>query len=68
VQTDTLGHRGRTRDPLYGIRRLLRGRRDRVSVKATARLHTGLIAGDPDGEVTLAWTPRPGPDGPLPAR
>ena len=31
VQQDTLGHRGRARDPLYGIRRLLRRRRDRLS-------------------------------------
>ncbi len=56
VQQDTLGHRGRSRDPLYGIRRILRRRRDHLGVKATARLQTGLIAGDPDGEVTLAWT------------
>jgi transposase len=56
VQQHTLGHRGRARDPLYGIRRLLRRRRDRLSVKARGRLQAGLIAGDPDGEVTLAWT------------
>ena len=56
VQQDTLGHRGRSRDPLYGIRRLLRRRRDRLSTKARGRLEAGLIAGDPDGEVTLAWT------------
>jgi len=56
VQQHTLGHRGRTRDPLYGIRRVLRRRRDRLSVKARGRLQAGLIAGDPDGEVALAWT------------
>jgi len=56
VQHDTLGHRGRAKDPLYGIRRLLRRRRDRLSVIAHARLQAGLITGDPDGEVTLAWT------------
>jgi len=56
VQQHTTGHRGRTDDPLYGIRRVLRRRRDRLSTKAKARLHAGLIAGDPDGEVTLAWT------------
>jgi transposase len=56
VQQETLGHRGRARDPLYGIRRLLRRRRDRLGPKAWARLQAGLIAGDPDGEVTLAWT------------
>ena len=56
MQQHTTGHRGRTKDPLYGIRRVLRRRRDRLSVKARARLQAGLIAGDPDGEVTLAWT------------
>lgn len=56
VQQIQTGHRGRTDDPLYGIRRVLRRRRDRLSVNARVRLHAGLIAGDPDGEVTLAWT------------
>jgi hypothetical protein len=56
VQHDTTGHRGRTGDPLFGIRRVLRRRRDRLSVKARGRLDTGLIAGDPTGETTLAWT------------
>lgn len=56
VQQAQTGHRGRTRDPLYGIRRVLHRRRDRLSTKARARLHAGLVAGDPDGEVTLAWT------------
>lgn len=56
VQQDTLGHRGRARDPLYGIRRLLRRRRDRLGPKAWARLQAGLLAGDPAGELTLAWT------------
>ena len=56
VQRDTLGHRGRARDPLYDIRRLLRRRRDRLSAKARARLQAGLIAGDPTGEIALTWT------------
>ena len=56
VQQDTCGHRGRRRDPLFGIRRVLRRRRDRLSTKARARLEAGLVAGDPDGEVALAWT------------
>ena len=56
VQRDTTGHRGYTADPLYGIRRLLRRRHDRLSIKARGRLQAGLIAGDPTGEVTLAWT------------
>jgi len=56
VQQDTLGHRGRARDPLYDIRRLLRRRRDRLGPKAWARLQAGLLAGGVTGEVTLAWT------------
>ena len=56
VQHAQTGHRGRTGDPLYGIRRVLRRRADHLSTKARARLETGLIAGDPDGEVTIAWT------------
>lgn len=50
------GHRGRTTDPLYGIRRLLRRGADHLSTKAWARLQAGLVAGDPDRETTLAWT------------
>jgi transposase len=56
VQQAQTGHRGRNQDPLYGVRRVLRRRIDHLSVKARARLEAGLIAGDPDGEVTLAWT------------
>ena len=56
VQQAQTGHRGRTGDPLYGIRRVLRRRADHLSTKARARLQAGLIAGDPDGEVTIAWT------------
>jgi transposase len=56
VQQQTCGHRGRSKDPLYGIRRVLRRHRTRLSTKARARLEAGLIAGDPDGETTLAWT------------
>ena len=56
VQQEQTGHRGRLGDPLYGIRRLLHRRRDRLSTTAAGRLHAGLIAGDPDGELTLAWT------------
>jgi transposase len=56
VQQDAHGHRGRTGDPLYGIRRVLRRRRDRLSMRARERLQTGLVIGDPDGQTTLAWT------------
>jgi transposase len=59
VQQETTGHRGRTGDPLYGLRRLLRRRHDRLSRHAWRRLEVGLAAGDPHGEVALAWdTPR----------
>ena len=56
VQHAQTGHRGRTGDPLDGIRRVLRRRADHLSVKAWARLEAGLIAGDPDGETAIAWT------------
>lgn len=56
VQQTTTGHRGRIGDPLYGIRRLLRRRADRMSRHAWQRLRDGLTAGDPDGEVTAAWS------------
>ena len=56
VQQETCGHRHRARDPIYGSRRVLRRRSDRLSAKAHGRLQAGLIAGDPNDEVTLAWT------------
>jgi transposase len=56
TQQDTCGHRGHRGDPLYGIRRILRRRADRLSERAWARLRTGLVVGDPDREVTAAWT------------
>lgn len=49
------GHRGRTGDLLYGLRRVLRRRHDRLSPHAWRHLETGLAAGDPAGEVALAW-------------
>jgi transposase len=55
VQQETTGHRGRTGDPLYGLRRVLRRRHDRLTPHAWRRLEAGLVAGDPDGEVALAW-------------
>lgn len=59
VQQAHTGHRGRTGDPLYGIWRVLRRRADHLSLKARARLEAGLIAGNPDGEVAIAWTSAP---------
>jgi len=55
VQSDTLGHRGRSGDPLYGIRRvLLRGAENHTPTSYT-RLLAGLGAGDPADEVAAAW-------------
>lgn len=55
VQQQTLGHRGHKGDPLYEARRLLRRGADRLTDTQAAKLSTALAAGDPDGEVTLAW-------------
>ncbi len=55
VQQDTLGHRGRKGDPLYGIRRTLQCGAEHLTDKQIARLDTKLTAGDPGHEVTLAW-------------
>lgn len=54
VQNDTLGHRGRTGDPLYGIRRLLLVAHERLDDGGWNRMMAGLAAGDPDGEVGAA--------------
>lgn len=54
VQQETLGHRGRKGDPLYGIRRLLLTGHERLSQRGRARLAAGLAAGDPDDEVFYA--------------
>jgi hypothetical protein len=55
VQQETLGHRGRAGDPLYGVRRVLRRGYDRHSQHSWDRLLAGLDAGDPNGEVAAAW-------------
>jgi len=55
VQHDTLGHRGRTGDPLYGIRRVLQRGAEHLSPKAYGRLLAGLDVGDPRGEVAAAY-------------
>ena len=56
VQQDTLGHRGRAGDPLYGIRRVLRRGHDHHSDISWTRLLHGLDLGDPDGHVAAART------------
>ena len=55
VQNETLGHRGRKGDPLYGIRRLLKAASERISDGGRTRLRGLLDAGDPGGEVRTAW-------------
>jgi transposase len=54
VQNDTVGHRGRTGDPLYGIRRLLLVGHERLDGRGWDRMMTGLAAGDAYGEVGAA--------------
>ena len=55
TQNETLGHRGRKDDPLYRARRLLISAHERLSERGDARLRGLLRAGDPHGEVRLAW-------------
>jgi transposase len=55
VQQATLGHRGRKRDPLYRIRKLLLTAAEQLTEHGRARLRAGLAAGDPSGEVAAAW-------------
>lgn len=56
VQQATLHRRGHKDDPLYKIRGLLRHGAEHLTDKQRARLDAGLEAGDPDYEVTLAWS------------
>jgi Transposase len=49
VQQQTLGHRGRKGDPLYGIRRVLLRGAEHLTPKAYARLVAGLDAGPEPG-------------------
>jgi RNA-directed DNA polymerase len=55
VQQETLGHRGRKGDPLYGVRRLLLLGAERVDERGWSRIHAALDAGDPDDEVRDCW-------------
>ncbi len=55
VQNETLGHRGRRDDPLYRGRRLLTKGHERLDDAGEAKLLGLLEAGDPRGEVRLAW-------------
>lgn len=55
VQNDTLGHRGRTDDPLYKCRKLLVMADERLDANGKTKLLGLLEAGDPKGEVRTAW-------------
>jgi len=55
VQNEQLGHRGRKRDPLYTIRKILLSGSERVVDDGANRMLLGLRAGDPNDEVLGAW-------------
>jgi transposase len=55
TQQATLGHRGRKRDPLDRIRKLLLVAAEQLTSRGRVRLRAGLAAGDPTGEVVAAW-------------
>jgi transposase len=55
TQQALLGHRGRKRDPLYRIRKLLLTAAEQLTSRGWVRLRAGLAAGDPGGEVAAAW-------------
>ena len=55
MQQATLGHRGRKRDPLYRIRKLLLVAAEQLTSRGRVRLRAGLAVGDPTGEVAVAW-------------
>lgn len=55
VQNETLGHRGHKHDPLYRSRRLLTKADERLDDRGRTRLMGLLEAGDPKGEVRMAW-------------
>jgi transposase len=55
IQQASLGHRGRNRDPLYRIRKLLLTAAEQLTQRGRVRLRAGLAAGDPTGEVAAAW-------------
>lgn len=55
VQNETLGHRGHAADPLYRSRRLLTKADEGLDDKGRTKLLGLLEAGDPRGEVRMAW-------------
>ena len=55
VQNETLGHRGRKRDPLFRIRKLLLTGSERLDEQGSRRMLLGLRVGDPHDELLGAW-------------
>jgi transposase len=55
VQQEIHGHRGRSGDPLYGIRTILRCGAEKLTDKQKARLTKALDADERHVEVELAW-------------
>jgi len=55
VQQDTLGHRGRKGDPLYGIRNILRAGRERLTDRQRSRLDAAFATREEHVEVEVAW-------------
>jgi len=50
-----MGHRGRKDDALYRARRLFAKAHERLDETGDAKLAGLLEAGDPHGEVRMAW-------------
>ena len=55
IQNEVYGHRGRKNDPLYRARRLLTMAEERLGDKGTDKMRGLLRAGDPSGQVAIAW-------------
>lgn len=55
VQQETLGHRGRKGDPLYGIQTILRAGAEHLTERQQARLAKAIAADPAHEEVHVAW-------------
>ena len=55
IQQATTGHRGRTGDPLYGIRRILRTRAELLTDKQKVRLFKAFTAHDAHAAVEVTY-------------
>ncbi|WP_194385572.1 ISL3 family transposase [Microbacterium luteum] len=55
VQQDTLGHRGRKGDPLYGVQTILRAGVENLTEKQRERLTAAMEADPAHDEVFVAW-------------